>query len=490
MPPLSSTASQHTSSQHIDWVPSLEDRSRPVYLAIADAIAADVGAGRLRPGDRLPPQRILADRLGIDFTTVSRAYGEARHRGLVDARVGQGTFIRKTDAQSTGQAPSPAAVEPQAAAGALPLAVSMAMNQPPQPEDSAALTARMSRGIAAATAGLGLPDLLRYPDGADSPDDREAAVHWLRHRLPGLAPERVLVAPGTQAALLALLSALARPGDTVCAEALTYPGFRAAAAQLGLRVVGVPMDADGIDPDALRAVLAEHRPKALYCIPTFHNPTTATMPEERRRAVAAAAREHGVPIIEDDIYGPLPERTPPPLAAFAPELTYHVAGLAKCVSPALRIAYVAAPDARQARRVAAAQRATTLIASPLSAAVARLWIADGTAEAARDAIRAEAMARRALAEALLPADRIVTRREAFHFWLSLPDGWTGGEFTAHLRSRGISAVAADAFATTPEVPAALRFCLGAPLDRAETRRALETLADALALPPAAAGVII
>ncbi|MDQ2104057.1 aminotransferase-like domain-containing protein [Azospirillum isscasi] len=478
MPPLSSPAAHHT-----DWVPSLEDRSRPVYLAIADAIAADIGAGRLRPGDRLPPQRILADRLGIDFTTVSRAYGEARHRGLVDARVGQGTFVRKG-----GPAVQPAPAEPQAAA-APPLAVSMAMNQPPQPEESAALTARMSRGIAAATAGLGLPDLLRYPDGADSPDDREAAVHWLRHRLPGLASDHVLVAPGTQAALLALLSALTRPGDTVCAEALTYPGFRAAAAQLGLRVVGVPMDADGIDPDALRAVLGEHRPKALYCIPTFHNPTTATLPEERRRAVAAAVREHNVPIIEDDIYGPLPERAPPPLAAFAPDLTYHVAGLAKCVSPALRIAYVAAPDARQARRVAAAQRATTLIASPLSAAVARLWIADGTAEAVRDAIRAEAMARRALAESLLPADRVVTKREAFHLWLTLPDGWTGGDFTAHLRSRGISAVAADAFATTPEVPAALRFCLGAPLDRAETRRALEVLADALVLPPAA-GVII
>ncbi|MBK3734004.1 aminotransferase class I/II-fold pyridoxal phosphate-dependent enzyme [Azospirillum brasilense] len=486
MPPFSTPqTSSLPAAQAVDWAPSLEDRSRPVYIAIADAIAADIGAGRLRPGDRLPPQRILADRLGIDFTTVSRAYGEARHRGLVDARVGQGTFVRKTS-----HVPPPFAAEPHTTAGTVPLAVSMAMNQPPQPEDSAALTARMTRGVAAATAALGLPDLLRYPDGADSPDDREAAVRWLRHRLPGLTAERVLVAPGTQAALLALLSALARPGDTVCAEALTYPGFRAAAAQLGLRVVGVPMDADGIDPDALRAALAEHRPKALYCIPTFHNPTTATMPEERRLAVAAALREHGVPVIEDDIYGPLPESAPPPLAAFAPELTYHVAGLAKCVSPALRIAYVAAPDARQARRVAVAQRATTLIAAPLSAAIARLWIADGTAEAVRDAIRAEAMARRALAESLLPAERIVTKREAFHLWLTLPDGWTGGEFTAHLRSRGISAVAAEAFATTPDVPAALRFCLGAPLDRDETRRALEILADALVLPPATAGVII
>ncbi|NUB15237.1 aminotransferase class I/II-fold pyridoxal phosphate-dependent enzyme [Azospirillum brasilense] len=346
MPPL---PTPQIAAHPIDWAPSLEDRSRPVYIAIADAIAADIGAGRLRPGDRLPPQRILADRLGIDFTTVSRAYGEARHRGLVDARVGQGTFVRKT-----GHVPPPFAAEPHTPVATVPLAVSLAVNQPPHPRDSPALPAPLTPRAPPPPAPLRFPAPLRYPDGADSPDDREAAVHWLRHRLPGLTAERVLVAPGTQAALLALLSALARPGDTVCAEALTYPGFRAAAAQLGLRVVGVPMDADGIDPDALRAALAEHRPKALYCIPTFHNPTTATMPEERRRAVAAALREHGVPVIEDGIYGPLPETAPPPLAAFAPELTYHVAGLAKCVSPALRIAYVAAPDARQARRVAVA----------------------------------------------------------------------------------------------------------------------------------------
>jgi len=466
------------------WVPAIEDRTKPVYLAIADAIADDIRTGRLSAGQRLPPQRSLAEQLGIDFTTVSRAYGEARHRGLVDARVGQGTYVR-----ATAPVPPPTrAVQPGRPAAPAAL-VDMTMNQPPLP-DAPALLERLRRDMAAVVTGLALPDVLHYPDAVDRQEDRAAGVHWLRHRLPDLSPERVLTAPGTQGALLALLTGLARPGDAVCAEALSYPGFRAVAAQLGLRVVGVPMDADGLDPDALRAVLAQHRPKALYCIPTFHNPTTTTMPLERRRAVAAAAREHGVPIIEDDIYGPLPEDAPPPLAAIAPEITYHIAGLAKCVSPMLRIAYVVAPDGRQALRVAAAQRATALMASPLTAAVARRWIVDGTAEAVRDAIRAEAMERRALAEAILPAGCAVTRREAFHLWLRLPEAWTRGEFAVHLHGRGIAAVAADAFATTPDVPQALRVCLGAPTSRDETRRVLEILADSLDQLPASAGVII
>ncbi len=477
-----------------EWVPDIEDRSKPVYLAIADAIGDDIRAGRLAPGQRLPPQRTLAERIGIDFTTVSRAYGEARARGLVDARVGQGTFVRPgarpspvvTMAPPLPAAPGHSTAHSGSAAGSL---VDMTMNQPPLPE-SPALLQRLRQSMAEVVSGLALPDLLHYPEAGGPREERAAGAQWLRDRLPNLPVERVLVTPGTQGALLALLTTLARPGDTVCAEALTYPGFRAVAAQLGLRVVGVPMDADGIDPDALRAVLAQHRLKALYCIPTFHNPTTTTMPPDRRAAVAAAARDHGVPIIEDDIYGTLPEDSPPPLAAFAPEITFHIAGLAKCVSPMLRVAYVVVPDARQALRVSAAQRGTTLMASPLAAAIARRWIEDGTAAAIRDGIRAEAMERRALAESLLPPGSAVTKREAFHLWLALPESWTRGEFAAHLRARGVAAVTADAFATTSDVPQALRVCLGAPTTREDTRRVLHILAEALDLIPAAAGVVI
>ncbi|HYG85365.1 MAG TPA: PLP-dependent aminotransferase family protein [Azospirillum sp.] len=457
------------------WIPEIAGRDKPVYLAIADAISDDVRAGRLSPGERLPPQRLLAERMGIDFTTVSRAYGEARRRGLVDAHVGQGTFVRT--APPPHRAPASTGF------------VDMTMNQPPLP-DAPELLERLQRGMSAAVSGIGLKGILRYPEAGDPAEDRAAGAFWLRRRLPGLAAERVVVCPGTQGALLALLTALARPGDVVCAEALTYPGFKAVAAQLGLRVVGVPMDADGIDSEALRSVLAEHRPKALYCTPTFHNPTTATMPLERRQAVVAAAREHGVPIIEDDIYGLLPAESPPPLAALAPELTHHIAGLAKCVSPMLRIAYVVAPDARHAMRLTAAQRATTLMASPLTAAIARQWITDGSAQAVLDAVCAEAMARRALADSLLPAASVVTKREAFHLWLHLPNAWTRGEFATHLRTRGIAAVVSDTFAVTPDIPNALRICLGAPTDRDETRRVLEIVAETLDQLPVLAGAII
>ncbi|WP_434621703.1 PLP-dependent aminotransferase family protein [Azospirillum sp. B2RO_4] len=486
----SDNAAQAESSDTGIWQPDLTSRARPVYLAIADALADDIAAGRLAAGQRLPPQRVLADRLGVDLTTVSRAYSEARRRGLLDARVGQGTFVSAPHAPSESAAPVP----PRPSATAPSPVIDMTMNQPPLP-DSPELLDRVRRGMAQAMLRLDPQTLLRYPE-ADAgfragEDDRAAGARWLGRRLPDLADTgRIVVCPGTQSALLALLCMLTRPGDIVCTEALTYPGFKAIARQLGLRVVGVAMDGDGLDPDALRAAVEAHAPKALYCTPTLHNPTTATLPAERRAAIAAIARQNNIPIIEDDIYGVLPQDAPPPIAALAPDVTFHVVGLAKCVAPGLRVTYVAAPDVRQAMRLAAAQRATILGTPPIPAAVATQWIADGTADALLTAIRAEASARQRIARDLLAPDSLAAHPDGFHLWLSLPPSWTRGEFAAHLRNAGIAAAVSDVFLTAGLAPEALRICLGAPVSRADCRRMLETLADALDQSPALAGIVI
>lgn len=471
------------------WVPDLGGRDRPLYLAIADAIADDLNAQKLAPGDRLPPQRQLAQRLGVDFTTVSRAYAEAGRRGLVEARVGQGTFARAPDAAPP--APPASRAAPPAAPPDQIRPVDMTMNQPPVPQDLAAVE-RLRRVAVEAVGRLSAADLLHYPavDGEGLRAALAAGAAWLGRRLGAHPPaDRLLITPGAQGALSALLGLLTSPGDTVCAEALTYPGFKAAAAQLGLRVVGAPMDQDGVDPDALRRIFARERPKLFYCMPTLHNPAVVTLSAERRAAVAAAAREFGVPILEDDIYGPLPAAAPAPLAALAPEMVYLISSLAKCVSPAARIAYVLCPDAKTAARAAAVQRGLNLSAAPLSVAVATAWIVEGAADAMLAAMRDEAAARSALAAELLPADGAVIRPEAFHVWLRLPEGWPRGEFAAVLRGRGVLAAPADAFATTADVPAALRLCLGAPADRAAVRRMLAAVAETLSLPSTCAGVI-
>jgi DNA-binding transcriptional MocR family regulator len=458
------------------WTPTISPMAGPLYLAIADALQADIRAGRLAAGTRLPPQRALAEALGIDFTTVTRAYAEARKRGLVEGKVGQGTYVSHARSPVVRQRATPAGL------------VDMSMNLPPRFDDEA-LTARLWRGIAGLEAGEGLELLLRYQQPGGAERDRQAGADWLSNRLPGIGAERVLVCPGAQGALLAVAGVLTEPGDTVCAEALTYPGFLSVAAHLRLDVVGVPIDGQGLIPAAFEDICISRRPKVLYCNPTINNPTTITLPLERREAILDIAARHDVVVIEDDAYGALPARPIPPLATLAPERVYHIAGLAKCLSPALRIAYLVVPDLRSAARLSGVIRATAAMASPLTAAIASQWIQDGTADAVLAAIRDETSKRQAIATELLPPAHMLADREGFHIWLRLPGAWTRGEFTARLRSLGIGAVASDAFALGA-APEAVRLGLGAANDHGGLRQSLGIMADLLAGAPAASAIVV
>jgi DNA-binding transcriptional MocR family regulator len=438
---------------------------KPVYLAIVEAIEDDIRAGKLNLTDRLPAQRELAKALDLNYATVSRAYTEAQRRGLIYSRVGQGTFICKPR--------TPRGL--QRGAGR----VDMTMNLPPEPDDPQ-LEERMTRGLRALDGEL--RGLLRYQEFGGSDDARESGVRWLARRGLALSADCLLVCPGAQTALLAVVSLLAKTGDVVLCEELTYPGLRAVAAQLGVRLVGLPMDAEGIEIEAFRRAAVEHHPKALYSNPTFLNPTTHVISHARRSALVALARQYGIPIIEDDAYGLLPESTPPAFAELAPELTFHVSGFAKFLGAGLRVAYLVAPDARRASRLSTSLRALSVMASPLTVALATQWVDDGTAEAALLAVRAESVERQRIVRRVLASARYLTQPEAFHLWLSLPAPWTRAAFASHLRGHDVHVAVSDAFSVAEPCPEAVRVCLGGDVSRADITRVLELIADALEHP--------
>src|SRR5262245_32923984 len=247
----------------MDWVPTLSDATGPVYEGIVSALAADIASGRLHRGDRLPTHRALAKALGIDLTTVTRAYNEARRRGLTEARVGQGTFVAESRVRA-----------PRAAAAGIDFDLSM--NLPPEPIE-ADLEGRVSRGLAALQRDYGISDFLSYQQAGGSESDRGVAADWLRRRVRTAETNRLVVSSGTQTALMALLLATTKPGDEVLTDRLTYPGFKAAAAALGVKLIGVEADSEGVIPTALDELARRQSPKAVYLVPTIHNPTTATM---------------------------------------------------------------------------------------------------------------------------------------------------------------------------------------------------------------------
>ncbi len=458
------------------WHPDIGETGLPRYLAIAEAIAADVAGGRLAAGDRLPPQRQLAKTLGIDFTTVARGYVEAQKRGLVESRVGQGTFVTKVPPKPR---PAPALRRPEL--------VDLSMNLPPEPED-ADLVARMQEGVEAV--GRDIVPLLRYQGFGGSREAKDAASNWLSRRALVPSNERLFVTPGAHPALLGILCTLTRPGDTIFSESVTYPGIRSLAAQTGLTLVGVPEDEDGIDPDALADMVRSHQPKALYLNPTLNNPTTRTIPAARRAAITAVARRCRLPIIEDDAYGFIAPGAPPPFAALAPDLTWHVAGLAKCIGAGLRVAYVIVPDARSGFPFAAALRSAAVMASPVTVALATRWIEDGTADALLAFIRTETAARQAIATELLAPGSYLADPLGFHVWMPLPAPWTRSAFVGHARAARIGVVPSDAFTVEGPPAEAVRIGLGGPATRADVRAALDLMAHALEESPAAMSSVL
>lgn len=456
------------SSDPPGWTPRVEKAGGPIYLAIADAISAAIAVGDLHPGEQLPTHRALANALSVDLTTITRAYVEARRRGLLEATVGRGTFVR------TQTKAAPVRGERQRGP------VDLGMNLPPLPSDPP-LQDLLRQGLSRVLTGADPTELLTYRSGAGTADERASGADWLRPVLGEIGPERVLISPGAQPALLAVLGFLAGVGDTVLTDRLTYPGVRGAAAQLGIRLVGVASDQHGLVPDAVEEACRAVQPKALYCIPTINNPTAATMPVARRRALADLARRHGLRILEDDAYGLLPSDPIPAIATFAPEVTLYVSTVSKVISPALRLAYLVAPDAAQAARLATGLRANVLMASPLITALMASWVREGVAGAILSAVRRESAGRQKLARNILPPGSFEAHPEGLHLWLRLPQRWDRRDFVAHLRQRGLAVVPSDAFAVESSEPApdAVRVSLGAAANREALREALRSVAATL-----------
>ncbi|MBC9883048.1 PLP-dependent aminotransferase family protein [Bradyrhizobium sp. INPA01-394B] len=449
----------------MDWTPTISELSGPRYQRIVEAMEADIAAGRLVRGQQLPTQRALAKALGIDLTTVTRAYTEARRRGIMEARVGQGSFVSETSARRAVDLPHPVTID-------------LSMNVPPHPLE-AQLDERIIAGFEAIRAQSGLTAYLNYQPPGGSAHEREVAARWMRGRVPHAHADHLVIFPGAQTILFNLLAHLARPGDVVLTEAVTFPGIKAAAAQLGVKLVGVAMDDGGILPDALAKACRTHKPKAVYLIPTLHNPTTATLSPERRSAIARIVRDADTVLIEDDAYGLL-DRAASPIANLIPERTYLATTLSKCIAPALRVAYLLTPHPGAQLQMRSHLQATVQMPAPLMVALVTHWLESGIADRIITAIRNEAVGRQQLAQRALKGFRFQAKPAAHHLWLHLPEGRP--DIAAHLLRNGLAIVAGDAFAVDGTPPHAARVSLGAARNRSELAEALRILAGALRKP--------
>ncbi|MEJ2801071.1 PLP-dependent aminotransferase family protein [Comamonadaceae bacterium PP-2] len=447
---------------NLSWIRPLQEGGGPRYQQITLQIVGAVEDGVLRPGDRLPPQRDLAQQFGVDLTTVTRAYSEVRQRGLLEAQGAGGTYIANPGDAETAT-------------------IDLGMNIPPL-LNSAAFLQLLETGSAHARDHCTSHELMSYHVGAGARRDREAAAQWLKPMMGALDPERIVICPGAQAAIAALLLVCTQSGDLLVTDEMTYPGFLAAARVLQREVAGVPSDAEGMDPGALERLCEKQRPALLYLNPTIQNPTTATLSEARRRILRDIAARFSIPIIEDDPYWLLAESAPTPLARLdAPDAAapvYYISTLSKCLAPGLRTAYLVVPPAQPVAPVLDALRSLTLMPTPWMTAVATHWIGSGIADQWLEQVRKELKARQALAASILPG-KLSADPCGLHLWLQLPRHIDPYRLMQTAQQHGLGVSDSDAFAATDVSPSSIRISLGGANDQARLAQGLSKLAELL-----------
>ncbi|WP_161956900.1 PLP-dependent aminotransferase family protein [Sphingosinithalassobacter portus] len=441
------------------WIPDLSGFSGPIYRKIAEALTDAIKKGELSPGDRLPPQRDMAATLGCDLTTVTRGYAIARQRGLIEGQGKAGSFVRNAAAASISAASQ----------------VDTALNTPPVPA-SGVLQAAMTDGLGRLAGQLHSP-LFQYQGAGGDSVSRRAGVDLVSRLGIRAEVDQIVVTAGGQNALHAVASTILRPGDSVACGSFAYPGFRAIAHRLSLDLVPLP----AMTAAALEQACTARTISALYVVPTNDNPTTATINAAERERIAQVAARHGIQIIEDDAYGllaPAPIRS---IASFVPQLAWYISSTSKIISPALRVAFLSAPNIPGALQVADCIHQTAVMPPPINAAMIAFWLQEGTFDTLVHAVRGEAAWRTRLARDVLKDHAVECHPQGYHLWLRLPEGHLASELSQKLAVAGIGAIPSDRFAVAGSDEQALRISLGGPGDRPTLEAALKLLAGHLSL---------
>ncbi|WP_404362886.1 PLP-dependent aminotransferase family protein [Marinobacter sp.] len=455
------------------WMPDLSTEG-PRYRAIAEAIADSVADGRLAPGEKLPPQRRLADELGVTTGTITRAYAEAERRGWVEARVGSGTYVRSSD----GNTGAHFLALSDARDGVIDLSLSL-------PPPSQLRAESLGRALRAITEDIdALHRSVEYQSEQGTPAHREQLAAWMGRLGMPVDPATLLITQGGQHGISLALHTLIRPGERIAADALTYPGLISAAQQAHIKVLGIPLDDEGMDVDALERICAQQPPRLVYVTPDQNNPTGIMLSETRRLQLAELARRHDFLILEDGVqYLPEAERGTP-MHELAPERTLFLFSTAKILGGGMRIGAMKVPELLL-KRMGGALRAQSWMVPPLMIETVCRWVSSGDAGRLLAWQTEELGARQRLARERLASFEIQGRPHGANLWLKLPPGLRSAAMQASLEHAGVRVTSAEPFCVgSAAAPQALRLCLSAAPSRDILGQALDRIAEALETPPA------
>ena len=448
------------------------DIKTPVYIQLADQLRQQILSGELPAGQRLPSERKFAEHLGVNRTTVLGAFEVLKAEGLLHAAVGSGTVIQGTRGEEAGKKRGPAA-------------------EPAWNQLFSQYTVRSESGLVGELLGLASrTDIISFATGIASPDcgpaellsgidgalltaeNVRALLHSptegfrsLRAAMCGLMqkrgvfcqPEEVMMLAGSQQGIDLAARVFLDPGDLVVLEEPTYFPAIQVMKRAGARIMTVPVDEQGMRVDVLEQLLERYRPKLIYTIPTYQNPTGAEMPLERRKRLADLAGRYNVMVLEDDAYGDLcyEGRQPPLLKSL--DGTGHVIYLctfSKNVYSGLRLGWIVA-NKRVVRQFSAAKQLMDLHSSSLSQWMVERFVVSGGMEAHLQRICAEYRVRRdkmlsALKRYAPDGMTWNVPKGGYYIWCRLPQGVSANALVPKAAEQGVAFIPGDPFFASGE----------------------------------------
>jgi DNA-binding transcriptional MocR family regulator len=447
-------------------IPTMDVQSKqPMYKQIAQWIGSQIQSGELDYHQKLPTHRALADQLGVTIGTVTRAYAEAERQGLVEARVGAGTFVRNPNQGGWVFEEQQEHVK-----------CHLGYNIPPFIERDKMISQAMTE---ISQSPQLLNQLMLYQSAVGNLGHKSTLCDWLKTHNINLTPERVLFCHGAQHALQLIMDAFCSAGDTLLVEEKTYPGLLNAAKQKQLTLKAVAMDEHGITPDSLETACQRFRPRFVYLTPTLQNPTTVTMPLERRHAIIELCTRYEVTIIEDDINGLLDPDAPSTLVNLAPEQVIYVNAFSKTLAPGLRVGFLHMPKPHFSTLAQTLQNHSWMV-SPLLIALCCQLIDSGDADKVLQQVQHEMQQRNQIVDHYLSDYQIMRSKNGFHAWLPLPPQWKLSEFVQQAEQQGLTIKSAELFAPpATHIEPAVRLSVSAPLDTVELEQGLQALVTLL-----------
>lgn len=418
------------------------------YLHLADFLKKAIQAGDLPPGTKLPTHRLFAEQQGVALATATRAYKLLEQQGWIIGEAGRGMFVRdQAIDQNQGLA--------QAVDDGL---LDLVFNMPGESSDAEILRS----GLKKLSQGGDLISMLRYQPHGGRPYDRQLVAEFLTEKYGAIPDKNLLLTSGAQHALALIAGGICQAGDKIITDPLTYPGMKAVAQLHHLDLIPIgPSEGQNamIDPEKIEEACRQQDIKALYLMPTVHNPLGQVMPLADRLRIAEIVEANNLLIFEDSAYAFLEQAKVTDFVSLIPDRVLHIGSFSKNLATGLRLGYLIAPQAYHPALIQAI-RATSWNVPALISTLVSQWILDGTVSNMETKRRQQGRKQQQLCRNILQDFPQISHPAAGFTWIPLDPGRRADTIVADLAREGIAVSSATPYIVGSTAPQAIRLAFG------------------------------